>query len=159
MSFGSCGVYSTKSRVAKDVKSVAVPFFENQSAEPNLEIIFTELLVGALIEDNTLKVTTEEHADAILEGVILGGPQEFINRPNSFNQELNAEQYLLRITIVATLYNRVTNEPVWSNKRFSGQATYFLNATSTQGFDFEDARAEAIREITENILNVTIQDW
>lgn len=148
----SCG-YSTSSRTAKGIKSVAVPFFENQTSEPALEITVTESVIQNLIEDNTLKVTGEDGADAILRGQIV----DFQNRPFSFNADLNAEEYHVSIRVRATLISRQQGDAIWSDQTFSGVGTYFLDVA--EGNTFDDAVEEAIKEITELILNKTVQDW
>ena len=93
LAVAGCG-YSTKSRTAKDIKSIAVPFFLNTTTEPNLEIRVTEQIIDNLLEDNTLRVLREEEADAILEGRII----RFENRPFSFNEDLDAEEYHVVVT-------------------------------------------------------------
>ena len=148
----ACG-YSTTSRTARDIKSVHVPFFENQTSEPNLEITVTESVIRYLQDDNTLRVTDEGDADAVLEGYIV----EFQNRPFSFNIELNAEEYRVILRVRATLYNRRTNEPMWSDKIFVGDGSYFVGTPEAKTYG--DAVAEAISEITERILNLTTQNW
>ena len=149
----SCG-YSTTSRTAKDIKSIHVPFFENETAEPNLEISVTEQVIDNLVADNTLKVVPEDGADAILDGRIV----EFTNKPFSFNQDLNAEEYIVVIRVTATLFNRRTNEPIWQDKSFQGDGSYFIEQVEN-GRTFDDAVQESLREITERILNLTVQDW
>ncbi len=148
----SCA-YSTSSRTARDIKTIAVPFFENQTAEPNLEITVTEDLIENLINDNTLKVVPEERADAVLTGAIT----EFVNRPFSFNNDLDAEEYRLRIRVKATLFKRADNTAIWENQVISGDAAYFVGVANQP--TLEDALAEALEEITERILNLTVQDW
>jgi len=148
-----CG-YSTTSRTAKDIKSIHVPFFENKTAEPNLELSVTDRIIEFLVNDNTLKVVPEDQADAILEGQIT----EFRNRPFSFNQNLNAEEYIVVIKVVVTLFNRRTNEPIWQNKAIEGNGSYFVEQVEN-GRTFEDAVSESLEEITNQILNLTVQDW
>lgn len=150
---GGCG-YSFNSRTAKDIKSIAVPFFVNRTPEPNLEIQVTELVIESLIRDNTLKVVQERDADAVLEGVIVG----FENRPFSFNSELNAEEYHVVVRVEASLFSRAANAPIWEKKVFKGDGSYFVDA-AVEGLSFEEARQEAVFEITEQILNLTVQDW
>jgi hypothetical protein len=150
----SCCGYSTTSRTAKGIKTIAVPFFENQTSEPALEINITERIIENLVDDNTLKVVDEEAADAVLDGVIL----TFANMPFSFNQELDAEEYVVVVTTELTLFNRKLNEPIWENKHIRGDGTYFLDATEG-GMSYEDALEEAVKEITEQILNLTVKDW
>jgi outer membrane lipopolysaccharide assembly protein LptE/RlpB len=148
-----CG-YSTNTRTAKDIKSIAVPFFGNNTAEPNLEIEVTEQIIDNLIEDNTLKVVSEDQADAVLEGSIVS----FSNLPFSFNQELNAEEYHVVITVQVRLFGRQQNAVIWDNKTIRGDGSYFLNVPD-EGFSFEAALDEALNEITDRILNLTVQDW
>jgi outer membrane lipopolysaccharide assembly protein LptE/RlpB len=150
-----CGYYGTSSRTAKDIKSVAVPFFENDTSEPNLEITVTERVINNLVDDNTLKVTAEEYADAVLTGQII----DFINRPFAFNQDLNATEYHVVIRVRATLFNRRKNEPIWSNQVFSGDGSYFVEAVDAPAQTFDGAVEESVREITERILNMTVQTW
>jgi hypothetical protein len=149
----ACG-YSTTSRTAKDIRTIYVPFFENKTSEPNLEISVTERIIQHLVTDNTLKVVPEDGADAVLDGQIV----EFRNQPFSFNSELNAEEYHVTIRVVATLFNRRQNEPIWQSRSFQGDGSYFVEQVA-DGRTIDDAIDESIREITERILNLTVQDW
>ena len=148
-----CG-YSTTSRTAKGIKSVFVEFFENRTPEPNLEIAVTERIVDFLIADNTLKVLRESEADAVLEGAIV----VFRNFPFSFDEELNAQEYQVIVEVDVSLFDRKLNEPIWQKQRIRGIGSYFLEAVGPT-FSYDDALAEAIEQITDRILNLTVQDW
>jgi outer membrane lipopolysaccharide assembly protein LptE/RlpB len=150
-----CGYYSTSSRTAKDIKSIHVPFFDNLTTEPNLDITVTERIVDFLLLDNTLNVTEEDYADAVLSGEII----EFINRPFSFNQELGAEEYHVVVKVKVSLFNRKKNEPIWTDQVISGDGSYFVDVEDENTNDFDGAVDESITEITERILNLTVQDW
>lgn len=149
----ACG-YSTTSRTAKDIKTIHVSFFENKTSEPNLEISVTERIIQNLITDNTLRVVDENAADAILDGEIV----EFKNQPFSFNPDLKAEEYHVVIRVVATLFNRRQNNAIWQNRSFQGDGSYFVEKVEN-GRTLDDAIEESIKEITERILNLTVQDW
>ena len=148
-----CG-YSTTSRTAKDIRSINVPFFDNKTSEPNLELKVTDSIIENLIKDNTLKVVPENQADATLDGTIT----EFSNKPFSFNQNLNAEEYIVVIKVVVTLFNRKTNEPIWQNRSIEGNGSYFIEQVES-GRTYDDAVNESLEEITNQILNLTTQDW
>jgi hypothetical protein len=148
-----CG-YGTNTRTAKDIKTIYVPFFENKTAEPNLEIKVTEQIIQNLVDDNTLKVVSENGADAVLDGEIV----DFKNQPFSFNKQLNADEYHVVITVVCTLFNRRTNEPIWQKRNFVGDGSYFVEQVEG-GRTFNDAVQESLKEITDRILNLTVQDW
>ena len=149
-----CGYYGTSSRTAKDIKSISVPFFENRTSEPNLEIIVTERVIDNLVADNTLSVEDESGADAVLEGAIVS----FKNEPFSFNRDLNAEEYHVVVSVEASLRKRESDEPLWEKQIIRGDGSYFVDSTE-EGRTYEDALAEAIKEITDRILNLTVQDW
>jgi outer membrane lipopolysaccharide assembly protein LptE/RlpB len=153
LALAGCG-YGTNTRTAKDIKTIYVPFFENKTAEPNLEISVTERIIQNLVNDNTLKVVPESGADAVLDGQIV----DFKNQPFSFNQNLNAEEYHVVVTVVCTLFNRRTNEPIWKDRNFVGDGSYFVEQVEN-GRTFNDAVDESIKEITDRILNLTVQDW
>lgn len=155
LAVGGCGYYSTSSRTAKDIKSVAVPFFENETSEPNLEVTITEQIIDNLLLDNTLKVKDEAYADAVLTGTVI----EFFNRPFSFDTELNAQEYHIVIKVRATLFDRRKNAEIWSDKLISGDGNYFVDVVGEPAQTFDGAVTESIREITERILNLTVQDW
>jgi hypothetical protein len=114
----------------------------------------TERVIDNLVADNTLSVKSESNADAVLEGKIVS----FQNVPFSFNRDLNAEEYHVVVTVEATLYSRRLEQPIWEKQIIKGDGSYFLD-TDEEGFRYEDAIAEAIKEITDRILNLTVQDW
>jgi len=147
-----CGAYKTTPGTAKGVQTIHIPFFVNKTSEPDLELTITERFINNLIVDNTLKVVDEDDADALLDGVIIS----FSNRPFSFNRELNAEEYLVVITVRATLFDRKTNTPIWEAKSFRGDGSYFLESSDRT---YLVALDESIKEITDQILNITVQDW
>ena len=149
-----CGYYSTTSRTAKDIKSIYVPFFSNETTQPDLDIQVTESIVDDLVDDNTLSVVNEDQADAILQGRIVA----FENRPFSFDLELNAQEYRVLVRVVASLYKRRTNEPIWENKTITGVSTYFVEPVEGEN-DFDTAVDIAVFTISERILSLTVQDW
>ena len=150
----ACGHYGTTSRTAKDIKSVYVPFFSNETTQPDLDIQVTESIIDDLIDDNTLKVVGEDQADAILQGRIVA----FANEPFSFDLDLDAQEYRVLIRVNASLYKRRTNEPIWENTIINGVSTYFVEPVEGEN-DFDAAVDQAVFTISERILNLTVQDW
>ena len=152
----SCGYYSTSGRTAGDIKKIAVPYFKNETPEPDIEIEITQKIIDGLIKDNTLKVVSEDEADAILEGTVI----EYKNVPFTFSQttgEIQADQYRLVIGLNVSLYNRKKNEYVWENRKINVHGDYYLESTAEQ--NYEKALETVYNDIVENILNATVQEW
>ena len=148
-----CG-YGTTSRTAKDIKSIYVPFFSNETTEPGLDITVTEQIINDLIDDNTLKVVDEDDADAVLEGRVI----RFINKPFSFDNDLNAQEYRVIIHVRVSLLSRSGRDAIWENRTILGESSYFVEPIPGEN-TFEDARSQAVHIITERILGLTVQDW
>ena len=152
----SCGYYSTGSRTAGDIKKIAVPFLENETPEPEIEIGITQKIIDGLVKDNTLKVVSESDADAILEGSIV----EYRNVPYIFNttqEEVRAEQYRLNIGLNVSLLEAKNNTYVWRDKSIRVHADYYLETTTDQ--TFENALENVYNDIVESILGATVQEW
>ncbi|MBV9492424.1 MAG: hypothetical protein JO069_22235 [Verrucomicrobia bacterium] len=54
----------------KDIHRVAVPIFDNQTVEPDIEALATTTLIKQLQQDGTYQVTSLDRADAEIKGVI-----------------------------------------------------------------------------------------
>jgi hypothetical protein len=151
--YSACGYYSTSSRTAGDIKRISVPYLNNETAEPDIEIEITQRIIGGLVDDNTLKVTSEQDADAILEGSII----EYANVPITFSNELQADQYRLLIGLRVSLLGKKDNAYIWQDKNIKAQANYYLDTTTEH--TYEKALEDIYRDIVENILSSTVQEW
>ncbi len=149
----ACGRYSTSGRTAGDIKRIAIPYLENQTAEPEIEIEITQRIIDGLVKDNTLKVTSEEDADALLEGSVT----EYSNVPFTFSNELQADQYRLLVGLRVSLLDRKKNTYIWQDKNITKHANYYLETSTEQ--TYEKALEDIYRDIVEEILGATVQEW
>lgn len=149
----SCGYYSTTGRSAGDIKTIAVPYLDNETPEPEVEIEITEEIIDGLIDDNTLKVVPEDEGDAVLEGSVI----QYENEPTTFNRDLQAEQYNLSIKLKMSLFNKKENNFIWEDKIITASSNYYLEGSSER--TYEKAREEVFRDIVELILGATVQEW
>ena len=149
-----CGVYSASSgRVDENLKMVAVQYLENLTAEPNLGVDLSDVIIYALQVDNTLKVVDEAEADSIISGRVA----RYTLREVATTQELTVNEYQVQIAVVLTFTVRSTGEKIFDNKRFTGTGNYVLN--DPQGTSEDTARSEAVEEIVRDILAQVVEDW
>jgi hypothetical protein len=52
------------------VTTISVPMFKNETQHPRAEAIATSAVAAALSQDGTYKLSSTDHADAILEGTL-----------------------------------------------------------------------------------------
>lgn len=152
LALSACSYGFQQGQLREGLDSVAVPFFENRSREPDVEVELTEAVVAGLIADRTLRVVDESNADAIVQGVLRS--YEFIE--SFFGADRQTEEYKIRIVVEVTMIERGTQEILAGPQRVTGEGTYLLE----DGPDGElEAREIAAAEIVEGILNMVIEEW
>jgi hypothetical protein len=55
----------------REVHSIAVPTFENQTLIPRIEVLVTGTVIKQFQQDGTFQITNEDKADAVLKGEII----------------------------------------------------------------------------------------
>jgi len=148
-----CGVYSTSSGRVDEARSrVAVPYLDNITAQPDLGVELTDLIIEAIQEDNTLKVVSEETANGILEGRVTRYNRRQVSTTNS----LRVDEYQVQIAVELTFVLRETGETVFAKRVFTGVGNYFLDDPQTTE---TTARSLAAAEIVRNVLGLIVEDW
>ncbi len=148
-----CPYSFTGASVPPHLKSIAIPIVEDQSGygEPTLRDQFSQQLLQRFVNDNTLQPGDRSSADSMLEGVItdvkdvpvvVEGGDQVAKR---------------RITVTAHMVFRdlKLRKKVWE-KDFTQWGDYSSGGGLTQR---NQGIAEAIRKITEDILNETVAGW
>ena len=151
---GGCGVYSVNSgRVDESIRMVAVPYLENYSDQPGIEVEITELIIQAVQNDNILKVVDEKNADTVISGKVLGYRQ----RESFTGSDLTVNEYKVQIVVEMTMAVVATGENLIERKRITGTGNYILDdpAGSTES----TARKEAVNQIVRDIQALVVEDW
>lgn len=145
-----CGIYSFSGAVPTHLQTVAIPIFENQTAEFGLDQEMTDEVVNTFTIDNTLKIVDLRNADSALYGTIA----RVDDQPSTYSADESVQEY--RVTIVVRVrYEDLTNGKVVWEQTISN----FDNYDPGDPADREAAVGEAMRKITEDILNKTVSGW
>ncbi len=149
-----CGVYTANSgRVSEDRKRVFVGYLENETAESNLGVEFTDAIIEALQADNTLKVVGEPEADAVVSGRV----SRYTLREMATRPDLTVDEYQVQIAVQLTFTLKRTGETIFDKRVFTGAGNYVLN--DPQGTTEQTARREAAGLIVRDILAQVVEDW
>jgi len=142
-----CGVYSfSGSALPSDIKTVFIPLFENKTPEFGIDRQITDLLVAAIIKDNTLKIAGAGNADARLTGSLL----RVEDRAGQYNQNEQASDY--RVTLeVKVLFEDVKKRKTLWEETFTEWGSY--SETRDEGI------SQAVGKIAADILNRTASGW
>jgi len=109
--FQACGYRLSRpcNPLIENVHTIAIPYFKNDTFEPELETLFTHSFVDEFLESRRLQVVGVEDADVILRGHILKFKEETL----AYNSEGKAFEYRMIITMDVILEDRLTGKVVW----------------------------------------------
>ena len=112
-----------KPEFLKDVHTVAVPVFRNNTLLPGLEGMITDTVIGQIQQDGTYKVAGVGDADAILT-CIVEKVQRTPDRSVTGNVLLTSE-FDLDLGVRYTLSERATGK-ILDSGRITGETSFFV---------------------------------
>jgi hypothetical protein len=147
---GGCGVYSfSGSSIPPHIKTVAVPLFEDNTAELGIDQQLTDAVIDAITRDNTLKIAGPRAGDSVVRGTIL----RVEDRAGQYDENENASDF--RVTLnVKVVFEDVKNRNALWEETFSQWGAYDNSETSR-----EDGIQEAIDKIVTDVLNRMVSGW
>lgn len=144
-----CGVYSFSGSMGSNIKTIAVPIFDNQSVEYGIAEDLTTGVIDKFVSDNTLKVIPKSNADAVLSGTIT----KYDRVAYTYDENDQVQEYRVDITVNVNL-TKSDGTVIWEEPSLSAYGIYNA-ADETE----EDGKSRAIAKVAEDIVNRTIRDW
>ncbi|MBN1541332.1 LptE family protein [candidate division KSB1 bacterium] len=147
----ACGFYSFSGSLAPHLRTIAVPLFDNQTAEFGVSEEMTDWIIDEFSQDNTLKIADPADADILLEGSIA----TVDDRAGAFDQAEQVQDVRVYVTVAVTCTDQIKREVMWK-ERLTQWGTY-----EPAGGPEERAAgiAQAIEKISQEILNKTVSGW
>lgn len=146
-----CGIYTFSESAVGGAKTIAVPGFENQTSEFDLEVLLSDKLTQALLTDNTLKVVPQNQADLVVTGEIIN----YEHLPNTYDQNANVTEYKSVITLDIKVEYIKSEKVLWEDKNLSDFGIYSIVDGETQS----DGDERALDKLVTEIMNRTVKSW
>lgn len=149
---GGCAYYSFTGASAGHLRSIAIPAFDNRTAEFGVAENLTESLINLFTTDGTLKVRDVRTADAVLYGTVTS-----INeRPSAITSSETVSQYQVTIVVRLRFEDRVQGKVAWEES-VTQSALYDFSSGSTAERDA--GLEEAVGKLADDILSKTVSGW
>ena len=145
----ACQPYSFSGGRTALVETIAVPIFENDTAEFGLAEALTAGVIDGFIEDNQVKVVDLSSAEATLTGRV----KEYKRKAYTFDDTDQVNEYMVEIWVAVDLRKKGDTIAVWDAPNMRGFGIYSADSAETQG------QTRAIEKITEDVINRTIKSW
>lgn len=142
-----CGIYSfSGSSIPRHIKTVAVPLFENSTAQYGVSQPLTDGIIAALTEDNTLKIASPKNSDSILNGSITSIREQ----AGQYDRNEQASDFRVYITVKLVFEDRVKRENLWE-ETWTEWGEYES--------DMDEGITQAAEKLSEKILNRMVSGW
>ncbi len=147
-----CAIYTFSGNVPGHLKTVAIPAFENQTAEFGLVEKLTDELVDRFILDNSLKVRDLRDANSAVFGTIV----RIEDIPFSYSADETVEEYKVTVVVRVRFEDLVKAKIVWEETLSQFGVYPFSGGSSAQR---EEGIDKAVEKLSEDILNKTVSGW
>lgn len=124
-----CGYHlgpdAAKPAQLQNIRTLAVPTFQNDTYEPRVAVLLATALINQLQEDGAYRVVSDEKADAILYCKLAQ-----VRRSQAravLRNTLASREFILRLTIDYQLIDRVNGEEILAGT-VAASTSFFINA-------------------------------
>jgi len=146
-----CGIYSFKGSLPPHLHTIAIPLFENRTAEFGVPEELTDAVIEKFTQDNSLKIADRSNADVILEGTIV----RINDRAGAYNSQERVQDLKIYITVSIKCIDQVKRQVLWEER-----LTQWGSYDPSEGPDARlDGLNDAIDKVSEEILNKTVSGW
>ena len=149
-----CAGYRLGSMLPPDIKTVHVPTFINQTAEPQIEMEATRSALAEFQRDGSLKLTAESDADAILQVKLT----DYRLTPLQYNNTRLTAATEYRITLYASimLTRRSDHKVIVEHPRCYGESTFPMigDLSSSKRVGLPKAAKDLAHDIVQKVTEV-----
>ena len=144
-----CGYHfkGKENNLPKDIQTVAIPIFKNNTTETNIENYFTNALIAQFVRGKELKITDVDHADAIIYGTLT----EYHNDTLTYANGGKVSQYRVRVVANVSLVRAKTGKVIWRAKHLSEFEDY---DASTNTIVNEARKKKAIQKLAKFMAEI-----
>ena len=162
----SCGYHvgPVKPTKLQDIRRICVKNFKNETLEPRMEAMLASAVIKQLQLDGTYEVTSESHADAILQGTLMR--KERMPARAVRGNVLQSSEYVLTLTCNYVLVTARTGK-ILDQHQVLGTTNFFVTAgssgsdllTADSGRDERQAIPLAVEDLATRVSSLLSEGW
>ncbi len=145
-----CG-YSNKSLISRDISSIHIPIFENDTFRRGVEFDLTKAVKDEIMSKTNLRIASKDNADTILHGTVKKFTERIIT--HGFRDSVVEADMALLVEI--RLVDRRTDRTLVHEKSVNQTTGYIVR----RGETLESASAEGVVDLAETIVNLLAKKW
>jgi len=161
-----CG-YTTRSGIGNKYRTIYVSPFVNKIDianevnasnkyriyRPMIESDITKYVNNKYLFDGNLRPVREDLAELILKGEVV----EFRKDPLRYDNSDNVSEYRINLVVNISLWDKKEDQPMWEEKNFTGDTTYFTSGPQAKTDDA--AVTDALKDLSRRIVERSVEQW
>ncbi len=146
-----CGLYSFSGSLPPHLKTVAIPLFDNRTAEFAIAEDITDAITKEFNRDNSLKIAERNAADVLIEGSVIS----LDDRAGAFDASEEVKDFKVYVTVQVKCTDQTKRLTMWEER-----VTQWGEYDPGAGPDArKDGIAAAITKMSQEVLNKTVAAW
>ncbi|MDP7005523.1 MAG: LptE family protein [Phycisphaerales bacterium] len=146
--------YSSSSLYSKQFQSVAIPIFENNTLNRNLEFMLTDALIKEIQTRTSYRVVGEQYADTLLTGTIKSVDLQTLSQ--SSNTGLDNE-VLIKTVIDFEWLNMNSGGRIVGRNNFSSSSLFIPSRPSSE--PIEMGQFAVVQQLASDIVDQMQASW
>lgn len=145
-----CGIYSFSGSLPPHLKSVAVPLFDDRTAEFGVKEALTDAIISEFTADNTMRIADLPDADCAVRGVI----ERISDRHGAFTAQEEVQEMKVYVTVQIKFEDLKKRKVIWE-ERISEWGAFPPGDPNAR----DEAIKSAVEKIASDVLNKTVSAW
>jgi len=150
-----CSTYTFTSAVPEELRTIAVPVFENASGYPEIDAVVTQCVLREFQREGTFKIRPLNHASLKLLGKLVKTETQSLNYDRNYGSRTSEYRYTLVAEI--TLVERGTGKLLIDAMPVKANTTFLTHGDMLTGM--QDAYPRIAKELARAIVNAVLAQW
>ncbi len=147
---GGCTNYRWTSRVPEEIRTVAVPVFENRTHAAELGAVTTQYVLREFQREGTFSIRRPGDSTIEVQGAIVSADRQHISYDRAFGRRASEYRYIVKAEV--SFVNKDAGTVLQENRRYTAETTF-----SVQG-DLLTGQRNAAGRIAQELARQIVDD-
>jgi len=150
-----CASYRFRSSVPEELRTIAVPVFENASGLPEIDAIVTQYVLREFQHEGTFKIKGVKDSSFKLLGKLVKGDTQALNYDRNYGSRTS--EYRYSIVAEITLVERSTGKLLIDGLQVKANTTFLTHGDMLTGL--QDAYPRIAKDLSRSIVDAVLAQW
>ena len=150
-----CSSYRFGSAVPNELRTIAVPVFENASSYPEIDAVVTQYVLREFQREGTFKIKSLKDSSLKLIGKLVKSDLQPLSYDRNYGSRTSEYRYALTAEI--TLVERSTGKLLIDAMPIKANTTFLTHGDMLTGM--QDAYPRIAKELSRSIVDAVLAHW